>query len=121
MQSGQTHPQITLASVARPDNGNSAFKLQLKGGSKMLNFPPRTFDRNAKLASSAVPELSRVNSDLHQSVKFPIAQHLGDQNRSSSRFGSVGKNQPTAGQDVGSMLQENIEMIKNLKDELSID
>lgn len=62
--SGQTNPQITLASVARPDAGNSAFKLQLKVGSKMLNFTPRTFDRNAKLASSAVPELSRVNSDL---------------------------------------------------------
>ena len=65
MSSGQANLQISLASVARPsDNGNSAFKLQLKGGSKMLNFAPRTIDRNAKLASSAVPELSRVNSDL---------------------------------------------------------
>ena len=68
MQSGHqqtANPQITLASVARPESSNSAFKLQLKVGSKMLNFTPRTFvDRNAKLASSAVPELSRVNSDL---------------------------------------------------------
>ena len=66
MQQSQTNPQITLASVARPESSNSAFKLQLKVGSKMLNFTPRKFERNAKLASSAVPELSRVNSDLAQ-------------------------------------------------------
>lgn len=121
MQSGQTNPPITLASVARPDQCNSAFKLQLKGGSKMLSFTPRTFDRNAKLASSAVPELSRVNSDLSVPMKFPLAQHLGEQNRSTSQLAGAGREQSTARKDVSSMLQENIEMIKNLKDELTVE
>ena len=125
MSSGQTNPQIAsaLASVAQPERSNSAFKLQLKVGSKMLNFTPRTFDRNAKLASSAVPELSRVNSDLTQSMKFPIAQHLNNYNRSSAKIGSNANEQSATanGKDVASMLQENIEMIKNMKDELTIE
>jgi hypothetical protein len=73
--SGQTtNAQMGLASVAKPDASNSAFKLHFKVGSKLLNANPRSVDRSAKLVSnSAVPELSRVNSDLSQPMKFPIA------------------------------------------------
>ena len=78
MQAAPANAQITLGSVARTDNGNSAFKLQLKGGAKMLNMPPRSVERGAKLASSAVPELSRVNSDLPPPVKLLMAQHLSE-------------------------------------------
>jgi len=89
----------------------------------MLNFTPRTGERNAKLASSAVPELSRVNSDLSHPnpMKFPIAQVANNYHRSSSKVGNTCKEQAAGGKDVSSMLQENIEMIKNLKDELSIE
>jgi hypothetical protein len=93
----------------------------------MFNLPSRSLDRNAKLSSSAVPELQRrLNSDLPQPVKFPVPvpqnENCHDQSLATSKFPSVTtKEQPAASKDVCSILQENIEMIKNLKDEMTVE
>jgi hypothetical protein len=119
--SGQTtNPQTSLASVAKPEASHSAFRLHIKGGSKLLNAIPRSTERTAKLVSnSAVPELSRVNSDVPKTMKFPIASHAPNYNRTAYTFKP--KDQSAGSKDVSKVLQENIETIKNLKDDLTIE